>query len=59
MKVYTIIKHTSMRSTNKFVQQVEQLLNEKANEGYEIITVSFGLNMWAVPTAYITLAKEQ
>lgn len=46
-----------MWSTKKLIRQVEQVLNEKTADGYEIVFVSFGFNPWWVPTAYITLRR--
>ena len=54
---YTIIKESAMWSTNSLNRKVEKILNEKTKEGYEVITVAFGLNMWWMPTAFITLRK--
>ncbi|HLN72947.1 MAG: hypothetical protein ACM3O8_00650 [Methylococcaceae bacterium] len=34
------------------------MLNEKTGDGYEIVTVSFGVNMWWMPTAYVTICKH-
>lgn len=57
MKTYTIISESSMWSTAKLKSRVELVLNEKTQEGYEIVSVAFGLNVFWVPTAYITLKK--
>lgn len=57
MKKYKVIKLTSAWSTNELKKEVEKTLNEKANEGYEIVTVAFGVNMWWIPTAFITICK--
>jgi hypothetical protein len=46
-----------MWSTAKLKQQVEKILNEKTQDGYEVVSVAFGLNIWWIPTAYITLRK--
>ena len=46
-----------MWSTKKLKDKVEILLNEKTQEGYEIVTVAFGLNVFWIPTAFITLRK--
>lgn len=54
---YSIIKKSTMWSTNTLVKEVETILNEKTAAGYEIVTVAFGLNLWWMPTAYITLKK--
>jgi hypothetical protein len=58
MKSYSIIKKTNIWSLNSLVTEVENILNEKTKEGYEIVTVSFGTNLWWFPTAFITLAKN-
>ena len=57
MKTHTIIKLSTMWSTASLTEKVEQILNEKVSEGYEIVTVSFGVNLWWMPTAYITICK--
>ena len=57
MKKYEIIKISEMWSTNALKNKVETLINKKSNEGYEIVTVSFGVNFWRKPTAYITICK--
>jgi hypothetical protein len=46
-----------MWSTSTLTIEVEQVLNEKTRDGYEIVTVAFGVNMWWMPTAYITICK--
>lgn len=57
MKNYSVITLSSMWSTNRLKSDVEMLLNEKSAKGYEIVSVAYGLNMWWVPTAFITLRK--
>ena len=59
MKTYRVIKHSTMWSTESLTEKVEQTLNEKVDEGWEIVTVSFGTNLWYMPTAFITIAKEE
>ena len=59
IKIYSIIKKSSMWSTNSLIREVEQILNEKNREGYEVVSVAFGINLWALPTAYITLSKQE
>jgi hypothetical protein len=51
---YSIINVSTIWSTNSLIQKVEEILNEKTNEGYEVVSVSFGVNIWKQPTAYIT-----
>ena len=46
-----------MWSTTKLKEKVERILNEKTKDGYEVVSVAFGLNIWWIPTAYITLSK--
>ncbi|QWX82969.1 hypothetical protein H0I23_10900 [Cellulophaga sp. HaHaR_3_176] len=57
MRKYTIIKRSNCWSSETLRLEVEQFINEKNAEGYEIVTVSFGTNLWYVPTAYVTLCK--
>ncbi|RNL90782.1 hypothetical protein ED312_06330 [Sinomicrobium pectinilyticum] len=57
MKSYTIITMSTMWSTQKLKNDVERFINEKSSQGYHIVTVSFGLNIWWMPTAFITLSK--
>lgn len=58
MKNYSVLSTSSMWSTKKLKLAVEKILNEKTNEGYEVVSVAFGLNIWWIPTAYITLLKS-
>ena len=44
-----------MWSTNSLIEEVEYVLNEKSKEGYEIVSVAFGVNLWWMPTAFITI----
>lgn len=57
MKNYKIIKYSTMWSVRKLTKQVEEILPVKENEGWEIISVAFGTNLWYMPTAFITLKK--
>ena len=57
MKKFEIIKISEMWSTEKLRKKVERLINEKSKEGFEIVTVAFGINLWYMPTAYITICK--
>ena len=57
MKSYSIVKMSTMWSTDTLKNDVERFINEKSSQGHEIITVSFGLNMWWMPTAFITICK--
>jgi hypothetical protein len=57
MKTYIVISESSMWSTTKLKQNVERILNEKTKDGWEVVSVAFGINLWWIPTAYITLSK--
>ena len=57
MKRYQIIKITEMWSTDTLMRNAEAYINIKSNEGFEIVTVSFGVNLWWMPTAYITICR--
>jgi hypothetical protein len=57
MKKFQILKTCSHWSTSRLTRDVEELLAKAHEEGYEIISVSFGVNMWWMPTAYVTIAK--
>ena len=57
MKKFEIIKISEMWSTEKLRKKVERLINEKSKEGFEIVTVAFGINLWYMPTAYVTICK--
>jgi hypothetical protein len=57
MKTFFVISTSSMWSTSELKRKVEIILNEKTKEGFEVVSVAFGVNIWWIPTAYITLSK--
>jgi len=57
MKTYKIIKLSEIWSASELTTKVERILNQKSREGYEIVSVSFSVNMRWMPTAYITICK--
>jgi hypothetical protein len=57
MKTFFVISTSSMWSTSELKRKVEIILNEKTRDGYEVVSVAFGVNIWWIPTAYITLSK--
>jgi phosphoserine phosphatase len=57
MKQFRVMKVVDLWSTNRLRRKVERLLNQLANEGYEVVSVSFGFNIWFAPKAYITVKK--
>lgn len=58
MKKFKVIKLSTAWSTTQLTRNVERHLQSAHSKGYEIISVSFGVNLWWMPTAYITVAKE-
>ena len=58
MKQFRVFKISNMSSTARLTKDVENELKRLTNEGYEIISVSFGVNMWRIPTAFITTSRE-
>lgn len=58
MKQFRVFKISNMWSTSRLTRDVENELKKLTNEGFEIISVSFGFNIWWIPTAFITTSKE-
>ena len=58
MKTYQIIKLSATWSTSALTTKVERILTQKSRDGYEIVSVSFGVNMYWMPTAFITICKQ-
>ena len=58
MKQFRVFKISNMWSTARLIKDVENELKQITNEGYEIISVSFGVNSWGIPTAFITTSRE-
>jgi len=59
MNTYSILKLSTMWSTSALTRKVEQIIPVKEKEGWTLFSVAFGINLWAMPTAYITLKKSQ
>ena len=57
MKTYKVESVSLMYSTKKLNEHVEKLLNERAQEGYEVVSINYSYNMWSIPTVYITFSK--
>jgi len=57
MKDYSIIKLSTMWSSETLRADTERLINEKVTEGYEIVSVAFGVNIWWMPTSFVTVRK--
>ena len=58
MKQFRVFKISNSWSTARLIKDVENELKKITNEGYEIISVSFGFNIWWIPTAFITTSRE-
>ena len=58
MKQFRVFKISNMWSNSRLTRDVENELKKLTNEGYEIISVSFGFNIWWIPTAFITTSRE-
>lgn len=39
------------------MKKAEDVANQKSQEGYEIVSISFGLSVWMIESAYITIPK--
>ena len=57
-EIHTLSKKAGFSSMkNDLTKEVEQFLNKKANEGYEIVTVSFTYYEGAELLAFITICR--
>jgi|GEM_PF-964327 len=43
-------------TTKRLMQKAKNKMNEKVEEGWRIISVSIGYDIWFRPTAFITIA---
>jgi glycerol uptake facilitator-like aquaporin len=59
MKLFKVIKISENWSTSRLTKNVEKILAEKSNEGWEVVSVAFGINVWLMITAFITISKEK
>ena len=57
MKKFELHTVSDAWSIKKMRAKAEALMNEKVAQGYEINFVTFGYNMWMMPTLYITVSK--
>jgi len=58
MNTYEILKFWTMWSTTSLTERVERTLTEKEKEGWTVVSVAFGMNLWWMPTAFVTLKKS-
>ena len=57
-EVHTIIEKAGFSSMKeKLTEKVEQFLNRKVNEGYEVVSVSFTYYEAAELVAFITISR--
>ena len=57
-EVHTLKKSSGFKSMKEeLAKEVEQFLNRKANEGYEVVSVSFAYNESMELIAFITLCR--
>lgn len=56
MKDYTVIKLDSWWSSDQLGKEAESLINEKARQGYEIVSVSFDCSFFEFQ-CFITICK--
>jgi len=57
-EIHTLSKKAGFSSMkNDLTKEVEQFLNKKANEGYEIVTVSFTYYEASELLAFITICR--
>jgi hypothetical protein len=57
MKKFKIIRVSDWWSTSSLMKKAEDVANQKSQEGYEIVSISFGFSVWMIATAYITITK--
>lgn len=55
MKKIEIIRVSDWWSTNSLIKKAEDIANQKIQQGYEIVNISFGFSVWLIPSAYITI----
>jgi hypothetical protein len=57
MKKFKIIRVSDWWSTSSLMKKGGDVANQKSQEGYEIVSISFGFSVWMIATAYITITK--
>jgi hypothetical protein len=58
MKKFEIIRVSDWWSTSSLIEKAENVANQKSQEGYEIVGISFGFSVWMKVSAYITITKS-
>ena len=57
--MYRIFHYSTSWSTDRLTQKVEEKLGELEAAGWEIVSVSFGTNLWYQPTAFVTVRQAR
>lgn len=55
-RIFTVSKN--FWEPDNLIKKAELKLEELSNEGFEIVSVSFGYNLWKIPTTFITVRRE-
>jgi hypothetical protein len=59
MKTYQIERVSDFWSTKTLREKTEKLINEKSKEGWDVVSVSFGVTTWFIFSFYITFSKNE
>ncbi len=57
MKIFKVKKYSTTWSTSGLTEKGEVELAKFTKEGWDIVSVAFGVNLWWMPTAFITISK--
>jgi hypothetical protein len=57
MKNFEIIRVSDWWSTNSLMEKAKNVANQKSREGYTIVSISFGISVGMIASAYITITK--
>lgn len=58
MKKFEIIRVSDWWSTDSLMKKAENVANQKSQEGYEIVSISFGISVGMIVSAYITITRS-
>ena len=59
MNTYRVVKLSTAWSTSRLTEDVEALLEDEERAGWSVVSVAFGVNLWWMPTAFITLRRKE
>lgn len=57
--MHRIFQYSTSWSTDRLTRRVEEKLDELEAAGWEIVSVSFGTNLWYQPTAFVTVRQSR